>query len=188
MLQLLKAWRAHEKWLRSSLVAALILALALVRTVSAFWTSKKMNDQARTIKSLTTAVETANKNQAQNTKQFTEAFEHFSAKLNELETGVKTADLRDQAKLLQEELTQTQKALFLRCRIICKLDQSSLWTKKVTRFVAFILCSQASHNELAQSNQTSPSPFESATIDTGRIVPHGRAIHHFGNRCGNRKA
>jgi hypothetical protein len=118
LLQLVKDWGAHKATWRRALVLLLIVGLGIGGMVNAYKNGKKVDEQAQraeeqasTIKALTAAVETANASQVQNTKVFTDSIEHFSTKLTKLETGIQTADLRDEADHLRAELTKTQKAL-----------------------------------------------------------------------------
>lgn len=110
-LQLFKDWGGHKATWRRALVLFLIVGLGVCGMIIAYQNGKKADEQASQIASLTTAVDTANNNQVQNTKVFTESIEHFSTKLTTLETGIKTADLRDEADHLRVELAKTQKAL-----------------------------------------------------------------------------
>jgi hypothetical protein len=110
-LQLVKDWGAHKAtWLRAS-VLLVIVVLGIGGTINAHKNARKADEQAGRIKALTAAVETANANQVQNTKVFTESIERLSTKLSKLETGIKTADLREEADHLRAELAKTQKAL-----------------------------------------------------------------------------
>ena len=111
LLQLVKDWGAHKATWRRGLVLLAIVALGIGGMVNVYINAKRANEQAATIKALTKAVETANTNQVQNTKVFTDSIERFSGKLRDLEIGVKTADLREEADHLREELAKTQKAL-----------------------------------------------------------------------------
>lgn len=111
LLQLVKDWSAHQATWRRGLILASITLLGSIGIIAAYKTAQRANDQVSTIKALTTAVQTANANQVQNTKVFTDSIERFSSKLGTLEADVKTADLRDEADHLRSELTKTQKAL-----------------------------------------------------------------------------
>jgi hypothetical protein len=120
-MQLLKDWKAHEKWWRRIAVFILIVGLGVAGMVNV----RKASDQGNTIRNLTStidslnskttalesAVKTANTNQVQNTKVFTESLERFSSKLSTLETEVQTADLRNEAARLRADLNKTQQAL-----------------------------------------------------------------------------
>jgi hypothetical protein len=111
LMQILKDWDAHKAPWRRGVVVGAIALLGIGGMVNAYRSGQSANEQASKIVSLTTAVETANKAQVENTKVFTGALGDFSTKLNKLETNVKTAGLREEADQLRVELAKTQKAL-----------------------------------------------------------------------------
>jgi len=111
LFELVKDWDAHKRAWRRVSVLLIIVALGMVGMYLGAKNDRQASEQASKINSLTTAVQTSSQNQVQNTKVFTESIERFSTKLTNLETGIKTADLRDQADNLRAELTKTQKAL-----------------------------------------------------------------------------
>jgi hypothetical protein len=111
LLQLFKDWGAHKATWRRAAVLLLIVGLGIGGVVNATKNDNKNREQTGTIKALTTAVETANQNQAKNTAIYVESLERLSAKLSMLEANVKTADLHSEAAQLRSELSKTQKAL-----------------------------------------------------------------------------
>jgi hypothetical protein len=113
LMQLAKDWGGHKATWRRALVLLAIVALGVGGLINAYRNTQRASEQASTIKALTAAVATANASQVQNTKIFTDSIERFSAKLNKLETGIQTADLREEADHLRAELTKTQKALVI---------------------------------------------------------------------------
>ena len=112
---LLKDWDAHKTSLRRLIVLFLIIGIGVGGMFSNYFTVKKYNDQHQKdqglMAGLQTAVETANKNQEDNTKHFLDAFGKLSQKVSDLQTQVNTAQLRKEAEQLRVELAATQKAL-----------------------------------------------------------------------------
>ena len=105
-------WKA-ESLIRVSL--ALILLLAIGSAINNYYTGRRTSlqhsqDQAE-ITGLKTAVETANRNQEANTKQFVDAFGKLSQKVSDLQTGAATEALQKRLATVQLELQNTQKAL-----------------------------------------------------------------------------
>lgn len=115
LLYLAKDWEGHKRSWRRLVVLSLILLIGIAGIINTHYTNKKIErqrneDQVR-IASLKEAVDTANKNQEDNTRQFINAFGNLSQKVNDLQTNVKTAGLREEAEKLKGELVSTQKAL-----------------------------------------------------------------------------
>jgi hypothetical protein len=97
------------------MVLLLIVLTGIGSPLNNYFTSRKAakqhdDDQTR-IAALRKAVETANKNQEDNTKQFVDAFGKLSRKVGDLQTQVATEDLQKKLSNVQRELQQTQKAL-----------------------------------------------------------------------------
>jgi len=83
--------------------------------VNTFYANKKTAalhaDDQKQIAGLQKAIETANKNQEDNTTQFVQSFTNLSQKLSDLQSQVKTAGLQQEAAKLKAELESTRKAL-----------------------------------------------------------------------------
>jgi hypothetical protein len=114
-LQLAKDWGAHQTTWRRAGVLLLILILAAGGAVNTYYSSKNsatqhIEDQQQ-IAGLQKAVETANKNQQENTAQFVEAFGKLSQRVANLQAAVNTTEITNQANKLKAELEATQKAL-----------------------------------------------------------------------------
>ncbi len=71
---------------------------------------KQHADDQTKIAELKSAVDTANKNQQDNTIQFVDAFGKLSQKLSDLQTQIKTAGLQKEAAKLKEQLAVATKA------------------------------------------------------------------------------
>lgn len=112
---LAKDWESHRKSWRRGAVLGLIILFGIGGTINTYYTSNRTDSErleAQTqIAGLTKAVETANKNQEDNTKQFVEEFGRLSTKVSMLQTQIKTAGLQREAEQLQKELRATQKAM-----------------------------------------------------------------------------
>jgi hypothetical protein len=135
LMQLMKDWTAHTTTWRRALVFGAIVLLGIGGIVSAYKNTQRITEQATTIKSLTTAVETSTNNQVANTKVFTNALGALSNKVSNMEVEMKTSDLRQEAAGLRAELAKTQKALVTPQATILSgivnpdnLDDLSLWT------------------------------------------------------------
>jgi hypothetical protein len=116
LLQLAKDWGAHQTTWRRAFVLALIVLLGMAGAVNTLYSSrraavKQMEDQKQ-ITGLKTAVETANSDQMNNTKQFVKSFSDLSQQLSRLQAQVSTAGLQKEAAQLRSELEATQKALY----------------------------------------------------------------------------
>jgi hypothetical protein len=120
--QLAKDWNAHSShWRRISVVILIFALLAVMvyntrsnaaRTIAdAKRAEERHADDQTQIKNLQAAVDTANTAQAANTKTFLTTLNGLSQKVANLQTQVKTQDLKTQAGQLQKELTATRKAL-----------------------------------------------------------------------------
>jgi hypothetical protein len=110
-----KDWKDLRKSWRRLVVLGLIILIEIGGIFNTHYTNKKIDrqhdeDQKR-IAGLKEAVETANKNQKDNTTQFTNAFGKLSQKVSNLQSQVKTVGLREEADKLKAELASTQKAL-----------------------------------------------------------------------------
>ena len=115
LLYLAKDWESHKKSWRRLTVLCLIVLIGVSGIVNTHYVNKKIDSQRqadqKTIAGLKEAVDTANRNQEDNTKQFVNAFDKMSQKLNELQTQVKTAGLQKEADQLRTELRATQRAM-----------------------------------------------------------------------------
>jgi len=113
--QLAKDWTAHQTHWRRGTVIGLIVLLTIVGTVNVYYTNKRASDQRQKdhteITALTTAVETANKNQEANTKQFVDAFGKMSQQVSDLQTAITTEALQKRLANVQLDLQNMQKAL-----------------------------------------------------------------------------
>jgi hypothetical protein len=114
-LQLAKDWGAHQATWRRITVLVLIILLGIGGAVNTFYANKRALNLNTTnqavIASLQRAVETANRNQADNTKQYVESYGALSQKLSDLQSQLKTAGLSKEAASLRTELESTRKAL-----------------------------------------------------------------------------
>lgn len=110
-LYLLKDWQLHRKSWRRETVLGLIILIGIGGMVNTHYANKKIDQDQNRIAALKQAVDTANKNQEDNTKQFLNAFGNLSQKVNDLQTQVKTAGLQQEADQLKVELRATQKAM-----------------------------------------------------------------------------
>lgn len=112
---LAKDWESHRRSWRRFTVLTLIILLGIAGTINTYHKDRKNDDQRREdqkqIATLQKAVETANTNQEDNTRQFVVAFGQLSQKLSVLETQVKTTGLKEEANKLRAQLESTQKAL-----------------------------------------------------------------------------
>jgi hypothetical protein len=115
LLYLAKDWEAHKKSWRRLVVFGLIIAIGIGGIFNTYYTNKKIDQQhdndQKTIAGLKVAVDTANKNQIDNTKLFVDAFGKLSQKVSDLQSQVKTVGLREEASKLKAQLEATQKAL-----------------------------------------------------------------------------
>lgn len=115
VMQLAKDWGAHQSTWRRALVLVAIMLLGTGSAINTFYSNRKsaaqhLEDQ-KEISGLKKAVETANTDQAANTKQFVQSFKDLSGQLSGLEVQVKTAGLQREAAQLRAELEATQRAL-----------------------------------------------------------------------------
>ena len=110
-LYLLKDWDAHKKSWRRVAVLCLIIAIGIGGAVNNYYAEERYRRDQEKIAGLQKAVETANKSQEDNTKQFVDAFGKSSQKVADLQTEVSTAGLQKTADQLKTELAATQKAL-----------------------------------------------------------------------------
>lgn len=113
--QLAKDWRAHQTQWRRGSVIALIVLLTIGSTVNVYYTAKKTaaqhtDDQGQII-GLKTAVDNANKNQQDSTKEFIAAFGKLQKEVGDLQTKITTEALQTRLANVQTELRNTQKAL-----------------------------------------------------------------------------
>jgi hypothetical protein len=88
LLYLAKDWEGHKKSWRRLVVLGLIILIGTGGIFNTYYTNKKIdrqhdNDQKR-IAGLKEAVDTANKNQEDNTRQFVNAFGKLSQKVSDL--------------------------------------------------------------------------------------------------------
>jgi hypothetical protein len=101
LLMLAKDWDAHRTSWRRVAVLGLIIATGIGGAINNHYTKKKSDAQHQLdqnqIAGLQKAIDTANKNQQDNTEQFVDAFGKLFQKVSDLQTQVKTADLRKQA-------------------------------------------------------------------------------------------
>jgi hypothetical protein len=115
LLQLAKDWGAHQRNWRRVAVLILIVLLGIGGAVNNYRTNKKSSFQRvedqKEITGLKTAVETANKNQQDNTQVFVNALKGLSQKVSELQTQAATEKLQARLATVQAELRKTQKAL-----------------------------------------------------------------------------
>lgn len=112
---LAKDWESHKKSWRRWTVLMLITLFGIGWTINTYFTNRRteslrQQDQVQ-IAGLKKAVETANKNQEDNTKQFVYEFGRLSEKLSNLQTQLKTEGLQKEAEQLQKELRATQEAM-----------------------------------------------------------------------------
>lgn len=112
---LVKDWESFKRGFLRWSVLILICLLWFFGIINTYSTDKKndtqrIEDQKR-IEALKSAVETANKNQADNTIQFVNAFGRLSQKVAILQTKVETSGLHEEADKLKTELKNTQTAL-----------------------------------------------------------------------------
>jgi len=122
LLYLAKDWDSHKKSWRRLAVLILISVIGIGGAVNTYFTNK-MNEyqhhvasrqrieDKKQIAALKSAVETANINQENNTKQFVRAFELLFQKVSNLQAQVKTAGLKQEAEQLKAELRANQKAM-----------------------------------------------------------------------------
>src|SRR5260370_14289159 len=101
LLQLAKDWGAHKTSWRRVTVLVLIVAIGLGGAINSYYTDRKsavqhLSDQNQ-IAGLQRAVETANKNEQENTKEIVNAFGKLSQKVSDLQTQMSTAGLRKEA-------------------------------------------------------------------------------------------
>jgi hypothetical protein len=108
---LAKDWQSHRKSWRRLTVIGLIILIGIGGLVNTHYANKKIDQDQNRIAALKQAVDTANKNQEDNTKQFVNAFGKLSQKVSDLQTQVKTAGLKEEADQLANELRATQKAM-----------------------------------------------------------------------------
>lgn len=104
LIYLAKDWQSFKKRFLRLALLLLILLLCIAGIFNTYFTN--VANEA-----LKASIETANKNQKDNTEQFVTAFGKLSQKLSDLQTDVKTADLREEVNKLKAELVSTQKAL-----------------------------------------------------------------------------
>lgn len=115
VMTLAKDWGAHQSSWRRTGVGFLIIGLMVASAYNTYQTGKR-NEQRRQedegkITKLQAGVDTANKAQVDNTKQFLQQFSDLSGKVAKLQTEAATEALQKQAKDLQGELVATQKAM-----------------------------------------------------------------------------
>jgi hypothetical protein len=115
LLQLAKDWGGHRATWRRAAVLLLIISLGIGGAVNSHYARKRSAKQhaedQKQITGLKTAVDTANKDQRDNTKFFVEAFRGLSQKVSDLQTQVATEKLQTKLANVQAELQKTQKAL-----------------------------------------------------------------------------
>jgi hypothetical protein len=115
---LAKDWKAHQNHWRRGAIIFFIVVLGGASLVNTHFSNKKaiaqqqdaIKDQKQ-IASLGTAVETANKAQATNTKLFVESFTAVNGQLNGLQTKIETAGLQKESDQLKAALASNIKAL-----------------------------------------------------------------------------
>lgn len=120
--QLAKDWKGHQHHWRRLAVTLAIILLMFLGIYNARRSSKNAKDEQtlanhqhqedlQQITGLKTAVDTANQNQAENTKTFVKQFGDMSKQLADLKTQVRTEELQKRVNQLQGELEKNIKAM-----------------------------------------------------------------------------
>lgn len=106
LLDLVKDWKEHKtKWRR--LTVFLLIIAALIVSHVALRSDERERTQGKTeIEKLTARVETANKNQGDNTKIFLSSLKDLNGQVQDLKTQVKTAKLQEEVKELERKLQE----------------------------------------------------------------------------------
>lgn len=121
---IIKDWGAYRKSSIRFVVLFLIVMSGLGGAVIQYFSDiraekkeqkaqEQYQEDQKKMAGLKESVETADKNQQENTKQFVDAFSRLSQKMSDLQTQVKTAELKKEVAELQAELQKTRKALNL---------------------------------------------------------------------------
>jgi hypothetical protein len=112
---LIKDWKDFKAHYSRLTVLLLIILLCLVGISNTYYTNIKSEKQRvqyeKKIEILTSSVETSNRNQVENTKQFVNEFSRLSQKIVELQSEVKTTGLKEEAEKLKAELEATQRSM-----------------------------------------------------------------------------
>jgi hypothetical protein len=112
---LLKDWELHKRAWHRWTVLGLIMLMGIAGGINTYRTNKRAeeqrNEDQNRIAALTQGIETANKNQTDNTKLFVEDMDRLRQQLSNLQVQVKTSGLRKEAARLNAELEATRKAL-----------------------------------------------------------------------------
>ena len=111
LLYLAKDWESHKRSWRRKTVFVLIILIGFGGCINTWYTNNKILEDQNQIAALTKGIETANKSQEANTKQFVAAFDELSQKLRELQAQVRTTELQEKADQLKSELEATRKSL-----------------------------------------------------------------------------
>ena len=154
LLYLLKDWDAHRKSWRRVAVLCVIIAIGIGGTVNNYYAEKRYQLDQEKIAGLQKAVETANKNQEDNTKQFVDAFGKLSQKVADLQTEVSTAGLQKTADQLKAELAATQKALIQPKAILAFTFAKSWIDLPAIRKVTLPVKNDIVHVEFTVMNET----------------------------------
>ena len=108
LLSFIKEWEAHKTWTRRGLFLIVTIAVTIGTGVNIYWTAQQEQTDRSNAKAAQTRLEGIIEG-GQDTS--VKAIGALSDKVGDLQTQIKTADLRDQAIKLQAELKATQAAL-----------------------------------------------------------------------------
>jgi TolA-binding protein len=115
VMTLAKDWGAHQSSWRRTGVGFLIISLMVVSAYNTYHTGKHNAQQHQEdegkIAKLQASVDTANKGQSDNTRQFLQQISNLSDKVAKLQTQAATEALQKQAAQLQAEVRSTEQAL-----------------------------------------------------------------------------
>jgi hypothetical protein len=116
-----KDWNNYHPWVRKAVTLLLLVvgALSAIKNyqdnhdaqIARTTAANDINTLKTELAGLQGQAKSANDAQTQNTKVFLDSFNRLSDKLRELQTQVKTEELRKQLASVQEDLQKTQKAL-----------------------------------------------------------------------------
>jgi hypothetical protein len=121
LLSLHKDWHNYKPWVRRAVAAVLLVvgAFSLIKNyrdnqqaqIARTKAANDINTLKTELAELHGQAKAANDAQTQNTKVFLETLNRLSDKVRDLQTQVKTEDLRKQLASVQSDLQKTQKAL-----------------------------------------------------------------------------